>query len=194
MRCSHKQLVSCLEFSTLLDARSLQAKNGSAPSPSEIPSAAKSPVTPAPEIHTPVVERSSGDDGSAGKDSGRGRKRAGLTAGGAGASVKVTLLTSHAIVHDKAESHQRHIPRSSNGPPAIVYVNGTIAFNPVSWLVQELEDMPSARQKRILANRQSAARSKERKLAYISELEAQVTRTGRQVAAKAPYRPEVLKN
>lgn len=35
--------------------------------------------------------------------------------------------------------------------------------------------MPSARQKRILANRQSAARSKERKLAYISELEAQVS-------------------
>lgn len=34
--------------------------------------------------------------------------------------------------------------------------------------------MPSARVKRILANRQSAARSKERKLAYISELEGQV--------------------
>lgn len=41
--------------------------------------------------------------------------------------------------------------------------------------MKELEDMPSARQKRILANRQSAARSKERKLAYISELEAQVS-------------------
>lgn len=40
--------------------------------------------------------------------------------------------------------------------------------------LQELAEMPSARQKRILANRQSAARSKERKLAYISELEAQV--------------------
>ena len=35
--------------------------------------------------------------------------------------------------------------------------------------------MPTARVKRILANRQSAARSKERKLAYIGELEAQVS-------------------
>ncbi len=34
--------------------------------------------------------------------------------------------------------------------------------------------MPTARVKRILANRQSAARSKERKLAYIGELEGQV--------------------
>ena len=34
--------------------------------------------------------------------------------------------------------------------------------------------MPAARVKRILANRQSAARSKERKLAYIGELESQV--------------------
>lgn len=39
---------------------------------------------------------------------------------------------------------------------------------------QELQDMPTARVKRILANRQSAARSKERKLAYIGELESQV--------------------
>ena len=35
--------------------------------------------------------------------------------------------------------------------------------------------MPTARVKRILANRQSAARSKERKLAYIGELESQVS-------------------
>lgn len=35
--------------------------------------------------------------------------------------------------------------------------------------------MPTARVKRILANRQSAARSKERKLAYIGELEGQVS-------------------
>mmetsp|Transcript_1921 Transcript_1921/g.5716 ORF Transcript_1921/g.5716 Transcript_1921/m.5716 type:complete len:279 (+) Transcript_1921:93-929(+) len=74
------------------------------------------------------IERNSEDDiGSGGKASGRGRKRVGLTAGGAGATRK------------------------------------------------ELAEMPSARQKRILANRQSAARSKERKLAYISELEAQVS-------------------
>ncbi len=39
---------------------------------------------------------------------------------------------------------------------------------------QELAEMPTARVKRILANRQSAARSKERKLAYIGELEGQV--------------------
>lgn len=40
--------------------------------------------------------------------------------------------------------------------------------------MQKLQDMPTARVKRILANRQSAARSKERKLAYIGELESQV--------------------
>lgn len=94
----------------------------------ELSNVVSSPMTPASMNKTPVFEAGSGDDGtSTGKASGRGRKRAGLTAGGAGASLK------------------------------------------------ELEEMPSARQKRILANRESAARSKERKLAYISELEAQVS-------------------
>lgn len=41
--------------------------------------------------------------------------------------------------------------------------------------------MPTARVKRILANRQSAARSKERKLAYIGELESQVLLAAGQV-------------
>ena len=62
------------------------------------------------------------------------------------------------------------------GPTCSVHFSGNLGLclNAVSVTLQELAEMPSARQKRILANRQSAARSKERKLAYISELEAQV--------------------
>ena len=39
---------------------------------------------------------------------------------------------------------------------------------------KELQNLPSQRVKRILANRDSAARSKERKLQYIGKLESQV--------------------